>query len=198
MFRQKENERKDQTVILYHGTTMSRAEVIVREGFLRKKTASRGIFFAQKPGTSRGYARSRAISENGIPVLIKCSIDLNQYNQHRRLPSGVYVFRHKCIGSETITEITDLRRGRGKKPVYLADARNRIPRITLDFNSGQAAIGYWMKNSFLLNGQDPGREDDTVAAGIKRWLIDQANAGRTGSVPENEIQKVMREYGGDT
>lgn len=197
MSRQRQNEQ-NQTVTLYHGTTMSRAESIVREGFLRKKTASRGIFFAQDPGTSRGYARSRAISEDCVPVLIKCSIDLSQYIKHRRVSPDVYMFRHKCIGSETIIDITDLRRGRRKKPVYLADARNRIPRITLDFNSSQAAIGYWIKNSFSHSGQDSGQLDDALAARIKHWLIDQANAGRTGSVPDDEILKVMREYGGDT
>jgi len=201
MFEQKQNERKGQTAILYHGTSMSRAVVICRQGFLRKETASGKIFLTRSRRVARGYAKRRARSEDDSPALIKCSIDLDQYNSYELWGNGIYVFRHECIGSENIVEVSDLRSRRHRKLDNRKEVRVELPMITLNFSSSQAAIAYWINSSFLCSGQAPVREDHTAVSRIKQWLIIQANNGRTGIVPEGEILKEVGKYfpfGSDT
>ena len=91
------------SVRLWHGTTRSRANSILRDGF----EGYRGIiFFARSTRIPLMVARRRAASEHGQPVVILCSIDLSRYNNYGQ-QGGVYAFRHNHIGSEVVEEVMD-------------------------------------------------------------------------------------------
>ena len=64
-------------MIVYHGTTLLRAERICREGFLPKKP-SRRVWFAESRGYALGRARTQARRARDRAVVLTCNIDLDQ------------------------------------------------------------------------------------------------------------------------
>jgi hypothetical protein len=184
------------SVILWHGTTASRAESILREGFRAKKAKSgkKGlIFFAARPSMARGHAQYRA-SEDDPAAVLMCSIDLGRYSDYERRGREVYVFRHNCIASEVIKKVEGPPRQRREKPEKRKDDSAEPANVALTFTSGPAGIAYWINSCLKLNGDSRIHEDHEAVAKIKGWLDDQADAGRFGEVPGDEMLKQIREY----
>ena len=182
------------SVVLWHGTTTSRAEPILKEGFRAKRGGKRGIFFARNPSMARGYARGRARREGGKPALIMCSIDLGHYDDYERRGASVYAFKHECIAGEVVRNVAGLPRERREKQEKRKNTAVESTDVALTFNSGRAGITYWI-NSYL-KPSDPHRisEDHEAVGKIKQWLNDQANAGRFGAVPDDEMQEQASEH----
>jgi hypothetical protein len=179
------------SIVLWHGTTKSRAESILREGFrIKRGRKQRRIFFAGRPSMARGIAQSRASGEGDDPVVIRCSIDLSHYDDYEKLGQAVYAFRHKCIASDVIEDVTGLPRHRSGKPERSErhdDTGGRFVNVTLTFNSGRAGIAYWINNCLKLDDDHRIGEDHETVGEIKRWLDDQLDLGRFGEVPEDEV-----------
>jgi hypothetical protein len=175
-------------VFLFHGTSMRRAESILRHGFLARKTSWRRIYFSQLPEIAISYAQTRAALENDEPVLLLCSINLSQYTKHEWL-YPVYHFSHRQIGSEVVVCAICLTGRDHLTSEELMDLAN-IPRISLHFNSSMGCVVYWV-NTLVMAGKGPQIENHELAANVKNWLIEQANAGRSGEVPENELLRIV-------
>ena len=81
------------------------------------------------------------------------------------------------------------REERGKR----RKAGGEIGNVALTFNSGPAAIAYWI-NSYLKSA-DTGKicEDHEVVGKIKAWLDEQMEQGRFGEVPDSEMLEQVNE-----
>lgn len=164
---------------------MSRAESILGEGFRAPGGAERGIYFAQDPSIARSYARGRARNERDKPAVIMCLIDLGNY-RHRNYGS-IYSFQHERIGSEVIVKISGL----GRISSKLRDSLSFSPKMSLDFHSSCAAIAYWVNSFPALIGDNQIRENHPAVTATKQWLISQADAGRSGAAPDEELLRVV-------
>lgn len=185
----------DHSITLWHGTTRSRAESILQQGFRARKSKRHGrIFFAGRPGMARGFAERRARHEDDEPALIMCSIDLSHYSDFERRGSAVYAFRCGCIASEVITKIDRLSGQRREKPEKQESAESNPIDVAITFNSGGAGIAYWINSYLKLNGQGEVGEGHEAVAKIRQWLDSQAEAGRFGEVPYDEMLEQVREY----
>jgi len=186
------------SVVLWHGTTKSRAESILEDGFRVKRGRNdRKIYFAGRPSMARGIAQLRAASRNDLPVVIRCSIDLSYYDDYERRGDAVYVFRHECIYSDVIEEVTGLPRKGREEPKARPKPKapdNRLTDIALTFNSSRAGIAYWLNSYLKLDEANRISEDHEAAEKIKEWLDEQMDAGKFGEVPEDEIQAQMQKH----
>ena len=178
MFRRKSTQEEKQLLILYHGTSLVRAENINKEGFVARGGASRGIYFAQDPSIARSYARGRGKNERDKPAVIMVLIDIARYN-HRNY-GAIYSFQHDHLPKEIIFKIFGL----GRMSSKLKDI-SFGPEISLDFHSSYAAIAYWISSSPALSGGEQIREDHPSVISAKQWLISQADSGRKGIVPDD-------------
>ncbi len=187
MFRRKRNNNHEanesQAIILWHGTTMSRAQSILRKGFRASGGKSYGIFLTQRPRTAFGYAESRARREKDEPALIMCMMDLGKYKY--RCSGNVYNFKHDRISSEVVLRISDTAQ------IPQQDLFN--PIMTLSFHSSCAAIAYWINSSGLSNGNHIVADHPAVIA-VKQWLVSQANAGKSGVVPDGEVLRIAVDF----
>lgn len=185
----------DHSVTLWHGTTMSRAESILQQGFRARKSKRHGrIFFAGRPGMVRGIAERRARDEDDEPAVIMCSIDLSHYSDFERRGNAVYAFRCGCIGSEVITKIDRLSGQRREKLEKQESAESTPTDVAITFNSGCAGIAYWINSYLKLNGRGEVDENHEALIKIKQWMDSQAEAGRFGEVPYGEILEQVQEY----
>jgi len=185
----------DHSITLWHGTTMSRAESILKQGFRAKRSKRRRrIFFAGRPSMARGIAERRARDEDDEPAVIMCSIDLGHYSDFERRGRAVYAFRCDCIASEVITKIDRLSRQRHEKREKRENAESTPTDVAITFNSGGAGIAYWINSYLKLNGQGEVGENHKGVAKIKQWLGGQAEAGRFGEVPYDEMLEQIWKY----
>lgn len=188
----------DHSVVLWHGTTKSRAESILEEGFrVKRGKKQRRIYFAGRQRMAHGIAQRRATDQDDLPVVIRCSIDLSRYDDYERRGNAVYAFRHECIGSDVIEEVTGLPKQRREKPETWSGSEatdNRLTNVVLTFNSGRAGIAYWINNYPGLEGPNVIYEEHETVVKIKDWMDEQMDSGRFGEVPEDEILEQLQEY----
>jgi hypothetical protein len=187
----------DDSVILWHGTTRSRAKSILRQGFRFEKTMNeRGgglTFFTPSPKVARRYAQTRARAEGDRPAVIMCSIDLSRYNNYERR-GAIYVFGHECISREVIRDVEGLPKRQLEKLENREDPSVEFTNVALTFNSGRAGIAYWINSYLKLSDVHRIPEHHESVGKIKQWLDDQVNAGRFGEVPEDEMLEQVRKY----
>jgi hypothetical protein len=100
--------RYNHFITLWHGTTMSRANSILEEGFQLKKKRGQGIFFTVKRKVALEYAKKRAKREQDHPAIITCSVDLYSYNKHEWQGNEVLVFKHDHIDSDVVRRVTEI------------------------------------------------------------------------------------------
>lgn len=188
----------NRSVILWHGTTASRARSILREGFRAKKSKGR-TFFTTSPSMARGHAQSRARGDDPPAVLV-CSIDLSHYDDFKRRGREVYIFGHQRIDNEVIQKVERLPKQRRGKPEKQEkkkkhkDASGELTHVVLTFNSGRAGIAYWINSYLKLDDAHKIYEDHEAVRKIKDWLDEQVNAGEFGEVPDGEILEQVRRY----
>jgi len=102
------NDRYSHSITLWHGTTISRANSILEEGFQTKKKRNQGIFFTVKRKVALEYAKKRAKHEQDRPAIIMCSVDLSSYSKHEWQGNEVLVFKHDHIDSDVVRRVTEL------------------------------------------------------------------------------------------
>jgi hypothetical protein len=188
------SEGVSRSVVVWHGTSKSRAESILEEGFRpkSKKGKKARMFFTRNPAVARRYAQARARGESDRPAVIMCAIDLNEYDDYERRGQGVFAFRAEGIASEVVRNVRGARRQPREKRKKRKDDGIELSNVSLTFNSGRAGIAYWVNGYLKLSGQDRIDEEHEAVGKIKRWLDDQANAGRFGEVPDDEMLKQVR------
>jgi hypothetical protein len=182
------------SVTVWHGTSKSRAESIVKEGFMAKKGGKGRTFFTQNRIVACGYAERRANLEKDQPAVIMCSIDLSRYKDYERRRDRVFVFASECIASEVVRKVIGIRRQRREKPEKRKDAKVEPTDVAITFNSGRTGIAYWINSCLKLSGHDRIDEDHEAVGKIKQWLDEQIDAGMFGEVPDDEILGQLREY----
>ena len=191
----KESGGLDSTITLWHGTTRTRAEAIREQGFrLKRARRERWIFFAAKPDMAHGIAQRRASLEGDLPAVIRCCIDLSYYYLYERRRDIVYTFSHECIANDVIEEIDNSptqRHEKRKKREKNKDTSTELTNVVLTFNSGRAGIAYWLNSYLKLSGADRISEDHESVGKIKEWLDAQADEGKFGEVPDDEVLKHM-------
>jgi hypothetical protein len=190
----KPGERISRCVILWHGTSRSRAESIRAEGFVAKKGIKGRMFFTRQPAVAYGYAEQRAIRERDKPAVITCSIDINVYDDFICPTGGVFAFAHKCIPSEVIRRIESPPKQPRQKLKKQKSAEAEDTNVALAFNSSRAGIAYWLNSYLKLGDRDGIREHDEIVENIKQWLDEQMDAGRFGEVPTNEIVEQVQKH----
>jgi len=182
------NDEADNSVLLWHGTTRSRADSILLDGFDGKRRG--GVFFARSTKIPRSTAQRRASSEHDQPVVIMCSVDLEQYDNYKQVGRGVYVFHHERMGQEVVKEVLDARAGK----IRVKPEKVELTNVAITFNSGRAGIAFWINNYLMLEGQNKIGEDHEAVGKIKECLDDQADAGRFGEVSDEEMLVLIRRY----
>jgi len=183
-------------VTLWHGTTASRAQSILNQGFRAKKAKNKNgqIFFAETPKLPQGHAQNRARQEADDPAVIMCSVDLSHYSKYERRAKKIYVFSHECIGKEVIKSVTGIPRQRPEKPEKRKEAKDELTDVALTFGSARSGIAYWINSCLKLRGSDIIHQDHEAVGKIKDWLDAQADAGRFGEVPNDEMLDQVREH----
>ena len=186
-------------LILWHGTSESRADNIAEKGFHANS------FFATSVGTSWGYASAREkLDDPGVLVL--CAIDLNLYKKSEyqirggreyhfipAIPRDVVagIFR---IDNFTRGELTDEARLLKMQIRRYRRLRSRQPEIVITRNCSTEAITYWI-NTYLN-----GRTDRRVGAmhpGIKPirvWVEKNYAHGRISPISEKEMLMQAKRY----
>ncbi len=70
-------ETKERNLVLWHGTSLERAEKILEHGFFHCK----GVWMAVKTSTPLSFARNRAREFDGRPAILVSVIDLDRYRE---------------------------------------------------------------------------------------------------------------------
>ncbi|UCC67194.1 MAG: hypothetical protein JSV79_08605 [Armatimonadota bacterium] len=70
-------ETKERNLVLWHGTSLERAEKILEHGFFHCK----GVWMAVKTSTPLTFARNRAREFDGRPAILVSVIDLDRYRE---------------------------------------------------------------------------------------------------------------------
>lgn len=109
LYTDEHNEKYQRCLTLWHGTTMTRAECIIEEGFKPGKGNRHRIFFTLNPKIARSYARGRASRESDTPAIIRCSIDLSEYDKHEWQNQEILSFNYNCIESNVVKRVTTIK-----------------------------------------------------------------------------------------
>ena len=134
-------------VLLWHGTSLARANSILKSGFRSKR---RGVFFSSNITESFSYAERRARDGSSEPALFAAVYDLSTLKYGREFRRDIhYIFRPRvatrivkvlltCHGLHAVGEI-----------VTEADRfRDDLTDIAITQGSDTAGIAYWL-TSFL-------------------------------------------------
>lgn len=175
------------SIVLWHGTTRSRADSILSEGFDGRRGP---IFFARNVRIPRRIANIRTANKNDRPVVIMCSIDLSRYDRYKQQGQNVYVFYHKHIGSEVVQKVIDAKSGK----LRVRQESIALTNIGINVNSGRAGIALWINSYLELTGVDELSEDQESVVKIAEWLDAQADAGRLGEVSDEEMLEQVKKH----
>ncbi len=185
------------SVVVWHGTSQTRARSILEEGFkpkLVKKGVAHRIFFTQNIAVARGYARSRSKGESDRPAIVVCAIDLNEYNDYENRGQGIFAFKAECISNEVVISVIGLKKQPREKPEKRKKPRVELTDVALTFNSGPASIAYWLNSCLKLSDTDRIPEDHEAVGKIREWLDDQVEDGSFGEVPHDVMLAQMGEH----
>ena len=185
-------------VILWHGTSRSRADSIAKTGFYRNS------YFAKLVGISWAYAAGKKRPDDP-GVLVLCAIDLSLYAKHdyeirkNRVYSFkppvpkeavVGIFRIDRFNRTELNNKANLFKSRIKK----LKIGPRPPEIVIARNCGAEAIAYWM-NMYLSSRTD--RRVEITHPGVRRisaWVGKNYDSGRISPISEKEMLMQARRY----
>jgi hypothetical protein len=180
-------------VLLWHGTSLSRAESILESGFKSKK---RGVYFSSNIMTSLGYAEGRASAGHSEPAIFAAIYDISrlkygkefQHQHHYIFKPGVATrivkYLLTCHGLYSI----------GKIVTETNRFKDDLTDIAITQSSGNTGIAYWL-NSFLdLDDSDCISENHPAVGQIKAWVDEQYENGRVIPITDEEILILAKEY----
>ncbi len=189
---------KGRCVALWHGTTRTRAESILKEGFKPKRADKSRIYFARSPVLARWYANHRSRNEKDHPAVIACVVDLSHYDDYivGELQGVVFfAFKTESISNGVVRRIIGLEKrskDRSEKLNKRKDANTELTNIALTFNSTLPGIAYWINSCLKQDDADRIQEDHEAIGKIKQWFDDQMDTGRFGEVSHEEMLEQVR------
>ena len=180
-------------MLLWHGTSLSRANSILKSGFRSRR---RGVFFSPNIMESMSYAERRAVDGHSEPALFGVVRDLSalKYGKEFRRQTH-YIFRPgaatravkyllTCHGLHSI-------RGMAAETGGVGDD---LTDIAITQGSDTAGIAYWL-NSFLdLDDSECIPEDHPAVGQIKAWVDEQYESGRMVPIGDEEILTLAKQY----
>jgi hypothetical protein len=179
-------------VLLWHGTSLTRANSILESGFRSKK---RGVFFSSNIMTSLSYAEGRASKEHSQPAIFAAIYDLTTLRYGKAFRHQFhYIFRPGA--ANRIVRYLLTCRGlysTGKIGNETTKFRDNLTNIAITQNSGSKGIAYWL-NSFLdLDNSELISEDHPAVSQIKAWVDEQYANDRTQPIMDEEILNLAKE-----
>ncbi|MBC8235214.1 hypothetical protein H8E77_37185 [bacterium] len=180
-------------ILLWHGTSLIRANSILESGFRSKK---RGVFFSSNIMTSVGFSERRASAGRSEPAIFAAVYDLStlkygkefQHQYHYIFRPGVATrivkYLLTCHGLYAIGKIiTDANR-----------FKDDMTDIAITQSSGNTGIAYWI-NSFLdLDDSECISENHPAVGQIKAWVDEQYADDRMVPITDEEILILAKEY----
>jgi len=185
-------------VILWHGTSKSRADSIIETGFHSSS------FFARSVGIAWGYASAKR-KQDDPGVLVLCAVDLNSYTKrdYEIRKDRIYHFRppvpkNAVAGVFRIDESTrsELKEKANLLRIHIKRYKIRPdrPEIVITRNCGAEAIVYWI-NIHLSPRAD--RRIEAVHPGIKQirgWIEKNYTNGRISAISDKEMLMQVKRY----
>lgn len=187
-------------IILWHGTSKSRADSILKTGF------HEGSFFTKLVGIAWGYASAKR-RQDDPGVLVLCAIDLSLYSKHEYdiMKERIYRFRPSIPKADVAGVFRIDRFGRAELQHKANLLRTRVkrmkrrhaprpPEVVITRNCGSDAIAYWM-NVYLSSCTD--RRVDIAHPGIRyirEWIRMNYEHGRVSPISEQEMLIQAKRY----
>ena len=76
---------------------------------------------------------------------------------------------------------------------YTKKILNRAATVAVSNTSGLAGIAFWLNEHYHLDGEDAVQKTDPLVAQMKAWVDDQYAGGRTTSIGDEELEKLVQE-----
>ncbi len=185
-----------ENILLWHGTSLTRAKSILESGF---STGKQGVFFSTNILTSCGAAEGRASNEHSEPAIFIAHYDFStlEFNKQFQVEDHFiethYIF-HSGIASQIVRYLLTCHGlySTGKIVSETKKFRDDLTCISITGSSGNAGIAYWL-NSFLdLDDSQCISENDPIVWHIKAWVDAQYNNGRTLPITDEEILNLVK------
>jgi hypothetical protein len=179
-------------VLLWHGTSLSRADSILESGFRTKK---RGVFFSSNIMTSLSYAEGRASGGRSEPAIFAAIHDLGELRYGKEFQHQFhYIFRPR-VATRIVKYLLTCRGlySIGKIATEASKFKDDMTNIAITQSSGNAGIAYWL-NSFLdLDDSECIPENHPAVDKIKAWIDEQYANDRAQPITDEEILNLAKE-----
>jgi len=203
-------ESEGDIFLLWHGTSLHRANSILKSGF-KSGRFKRDIYFASNIMTSLSYAIARASTENSEPAIFAAICNPNKlwYGENFQ-PQTYYTFRDAiatqlvkylltCHGLYSIGEIaTKVNDFKNEFTEFIVTEVKRfkddLTDIAITQNAGNTGIAYWL-NSFLgLDDSECIAEHHPAVGQIKACIDKQYESGRIATIADEEILILAKKH----
>jgi len=170
-------------MIVYHGTTSTRARRILEEGFQPRKP-SRRVWFAQSYGYARGRAMTQAYRANDRPVVLSCEVDVGELRSS--LGSKRVLAAHGVICVDAPVSVTVVDAG---APVHCGG----VPSSPLE-PATPADLARWLNEALGLRPWKGVRPRNPGVVRLSKWVINRV-AERRGKYPSTrELFEMARRF----
>jgi len=179
-------------ILLWHGTSLKRAESILESGF---RTKRRGVFFSSNIMTSLSFAERRASDGHSEPAIFAAVYDLSELRYGKEFRHQFHYIFKPGVANRVVTYLLTCHGlySVGKIATEAAKFRDNMTDIAITQSSGNAGIAYWL-NSFLdLDDSECIPEDHPVVSRIKTWVDEQYASDRMLPIKDEEILDLVRE-----
>jgi hypothetical protein len=180
-------------ILLWHGTSLSRADSILESGFKSKK---RGIFFSSNIMTSLGFAESRASDGRSEPAIFSAVYDLSTLKYGKEFQHQYHYIFKPGVATRIVKYLLTYHGlySIGKITTEANKFKDDLTDIAITQSSGNTGIAYWL-NSFLdLDDSKCIPENHPAVGQIKVWVDEQYESGRMIPVTDEEILILAKEY----
>lgn len=180
-------------VLLWHGTSLNRADSILKSGFKSKR---RGVFFSSRIMTSIAYADRRASEGHTEPAIFAAIHDLGTLRYGKEFRHQLHYIFKPGVATRIVRYLLTCHGlySIGKIVTEANKFRDDLTDIAITQSSGKAGIAYWL-NSFLdLDDPDCIPQEHPAVGQIKAWIDEQYASGRMGPIMDEEILNLAREF----
>jgi len=180
-------------IVLWHGTSLDRANSILESGFRSKK---RGVFFSSNIMESFGYAGRRASDGHCEPAIFAAIYDLNtlKYGKEFQIQTH-YIFKPR-VANQIVKYLLTCH-GLYSIGGIITEAnrfRDDLTDISIMPVSGNTGIAYWL-NTFLALGDAESISEHHPAVGqIKTRVDEQYEHDRMIPITDEEMLMLAKEY----
>ena len=181
-------------ILLWHGTSLKRANSIMESGFSGK------VFFSSNIMTSLGFAERRGLDGRSEPAIFAAIYDLSTLKEGKEFHHRHHYIFKPGIASRIVKYLLTLHGlySIGKIATEANKYSDDLTDIAITQSSGNTGIAYWL-NSFLdLDDSNCIPEIHSAVIQIKDWIDGQYESGRMNPITDEEIlilaQECLPEY----